>query len=631
MKNKTKIRASQETATETKSKDHFKGKYLLVCLFIAACTYWLFSASFDNEFVNWDDQTYVEEQPLVLNKEYSKLWKTPISLNYHPVTMVSLAYQVPKNAKQLKAAAFIKVNVYIHIVNSLLVFVFIFMLTSQNWMVAFFTSMVFAVHPMHVESVVWVSERKDVLYTLFLLLSCIFYLKYLDKSSYKWLLLAGFFFVFSVLSKAMAVIIPVIWLMMDYFKGRAMNNPKVWIEKVPFLAISVFFGLMAVDVQGGGDFGGILSLYGEKSVALADENVLSLIQRFQFATYGFVQYIFKFFYPMDICAFYPYPDSDRLTGASAILYPLAFILIAIVAMYNYNKNKVLTFGFAFYFITVALVLQFISVGLAIMADRYSYVPYIGLAFMIFYLFYEYVGKKSNQLFYGYIAIGVIFITFLAFKTKSQVDVWQNSEKLWTQVLQYFPKEDLALGNRGNHRGKTGDITGAMADFEKAISDGCERADVYEGLGNSYGTLSDQQPEKKQELVNKAISMYTKALEINPNKGNIFYNLGISQIQTNPAASVTAFNNALRLMPYKEGEILPVLGMSYLNAANYKEALAALTKAIDGGVVTDNVYYHRGLAHLGVGDRAKATTDFKKALEINPSNQDVKSKMAAFGL
>lgn len=623
-KSKVKQQVSEKASEKLWDSALIKGS--MFCFLITIVTFFIYKESFGNEFVNWDDQVYVEEQPLVLKKEYSKLWKTPVSLNYHPITMTSLAWQVPKDIKKLKAAPFIKMNDWLHIINSLLVFAFIVLISNSRWLVAFFTAMVFALHPMHVESVVWISERKDVLYTFFLLLSCIAYWKYLEKFTMKWLVLAGLFFILSVLSKAMAVIIPIIWILLDILKERSLIVYKPWLEKLPFFVVSLFFGLMTISVQSGGDFGGMLTLAGEKSVAVAEADVFTLWQRFQFASYGFVQYIIKFFYPLEICAFYPYPDDDKLAGAGSLLYPLAFISVMAVAVYSFMKRKVVTFGVGFYFVTVALVLQFMSVGLAIMADRYSYVPYIGLAFMLFSLVDERIKEKGNLYIYGFTAMAGVFVIFLTFKTKSQIEVWKNSENLWTQVLQYYPKEDLALANRGNNRGKTGNIPGAMEDFEIAIADGCQRADVYEGLGNSYGTMSDQQPEKKQEFVNKAISMYKKALEIDPTKGNIFYNLGIAQLQTNPAESMKAFTDALKIMPYKEGDILPVLGMSQLNAGRYQDAITTLTKAIDIGVGTDNIYYHRGLSFIGAGDNTKAIADIKKALEINPNNADARKRL-----
>ena len=602
-------------------------KPVISMIILCLLTFITYYGAFDNSFVNWDDQVYVEEQPLVLNKEYAALWKTPISLNYHPVTMISLALQVPKDTKKLSPAPMIKLNVWIHIFNTLLVFLLLWMINEKKWIIALFTAAIFALHPMHVESVVWVSERKDVLYTFFFLLSCISYWQYVVTDKKKWIAFAFIFFMLSVLSKAMAVVLPLVLLLLDYWKGRRLTELKVLSEKIPFLAVSLFFGLMAISVQAGGDFGGLLSLYGEKSKAIADAETFTLLQRFQFASYGFIQYIVMFFNPSKICAFYPYPVSNKLEGLSAILYPLSAVAILGLALWSSYKTKIFAFGIGFYFITIALVLQFLSVGLALMADRYSYVPYIGLAFILTYVADLWLNQKSMLLKYGWFSVLSIFTFFLAIKTKSQVDIWQNSESLWTQALQYYPSEDLILANRGNHRGKTGNISGAMTDFEAAIADGCNRADVYEGLGNSYGTMSEQQPANKNEYIAKAISMFNKALELEPNNGQVRYNLGVAQLQTNPSESVAAFSEALKLMPYKEANILPVLGLSQLNSGKYQEAILTLTKVISSGNASDAVFYHRGLANLGVGNRESAKNDFEQALAINPTNEDAKARLA----
>ncbi len=606
-------------------------KEALIAFCLVVVTYGIFSSAFENSFVNWDDQVYVEEQSLVLDKEYGKLFRTPISLNYHPLTMVSLATQVPKNKKDLSANPFIVLNVWIHIFNTLLVFIFIWLLSAKRWWPALMTATVFALHPTHVESVVWVSERKDVLHTFFMLLACITYWKYLGERSFKWLGLVFVLFILSILSKATAVVLPLILLLLDYWKGRDLLNKTTIIEKIPFFALSLFFGLMAVSVQGGGDFGGLLTLFGEKSNALGDFNVFTLTQRFQFACYGFINYMFKFFNPSEICAFYPYPKSNNLSLSQGILYPLATLGTIGLALWSFKRNKAITFGIGFYFISIALVLQFLSVGVALMADRYTYVPYIGLAFALFYSLDSWMKDKNQSIKYVVYGLTSIFIVFLGIKTKAQIGVWKDSDSLWTQVLEYYPTEDLALANRGNFRGKQGDIEAAIKDFEKATSDGCTRADVYEGLGNSYGVLSERNPENAAELVGKAIKMYEQALNLEPGKGNIHFNLGVAQMQTNPTASVKAFNKALELMPYKASEILPPLGLSLLNSGQYGEAVSLLTDAFSKGIQTEAMFYHRGLANLGIGKNDDAIADFKQALVLNPNYKEAKDRLAMMGL
>ena len=624
-KSKQKIKTEEPSNGGSQRKSTWNLPVLLCLLLIAVATYVIFSGAKDNQFVNWDDQVYVEEQPLVLEKKYNQLLKTPVSLNYHPVTMISLAFQVPKDVKKLSPKPFIHLNIWLHIFNSLLVFVLIWMINERKWMIALLTALIFALHPSHTESVVWVSERKDVLYTFFFLSSMIVYWHYTNKGKYHWLLLSFMLFLLSVLSKAMAVSLPLMLLLLDYWKGRNLREVSIWLEKIPFFAASLFFGLMAISVQKGGDFGGILTLLGEKTKAVADAEIFSFWQSFQFASYGFVNYIIQFFAPFKICAFYPYPKDFTFTGAASFMYPIIFLLILTITLWSAFRTKIVAFGIGFYFVTVALVLQFLSVGLAIMADRYTYVPFIGLAFLVVYAVDFYVTKFKLSKYVTYSLLG-IFVIMLATKTKSQVDVWQNSETLWSQVIKYYPNEDLALANRGNYLGKSGNIQGAMADFELAIADGCKRADVYEGLGNSYGTLSMQQPNKRDEYRTKAIDMYRQALSIDSTKGNIHFNLGVTLLQADPLAAANSFHAALKYMPYKEKDILPTYGVALINAGKYQESINVLTKALSLGQ-SDELYYNRSLAYIGINNKDAAIADLRQALAINPKNQSAQIKLS----
>ncbi len=584
----------------------------------------VYQPAFDNLFVNWDDQAYVEEQPLVLEKNYKALLTTPVSLNYHPVTMLTLAWQAPEKGQKLTPAPFIKGNIFLHTCNALLLFLLIMALTGGNRGIALFTSLAFAIHPMHIESVAWVSERKDVLYTFFFLLSCLAYWKYITKGEGRWWWLAMVAFLLSVLSKAMGVVIPVVFLLLHYWKDHALPKPAAIIRLMPFFAFSLFFGLMAVQVQGGKDFYGMLTLYGEKVNALAAPDTFTLIQRLQFASYGFFSYIGQFLLPVGQSALYPYPT--QAPGWAWAGYPVALLAGLALWMWAIPKHKTWVFGIAFYAVTVALVLQFLSVGLAIKADRYTYIPYIGLAFLLAAATDELLKKQKG--FPSWLAplLGGALLIGWSVKARAQADVWHDSEKLWTQVLSLYPTDDVALANRGNYRGKTGNIEGAMADFELAIADGCRRADVYEGLGNCYGTMSEQQPAQKLALVQKAIEAYQKGLEIEPNRGNIHFNLGVAQLTGNPAASAQSYKKALEMMPYKEKEILPPLGLALLNSAQYQEAVLTLTKAIDLNGASEGMLYQRGLAYIGLAKPVEARKDLTAVLALNPANPEVPSRL-----
>ena len=603
----------------------------LFCALLMISGYMAFNSAFDHQFVNWDDQYYVEEQPLVLEKQTGKLMKTPISLNYHPITMLSLSAQVPDNLKDLNAKPFIKFNVWLHLLNTILLFWLVWMLADKRSFVAFIVAALFALHPLHVESVVWVSERKDVLYTFFFLASCITYIRFSITQKKFWYLITLVLFLASVLSKAMAVVLPLVLILIDYWRGRKWFNLKVLLEKIPFFSLSLFFGMMALDVQKGGDFHHLLTLYGEKVKAMNELEAYTFLQRIQFASYGFIMYINKFFFPFNLCTFYPYPNNEESKALIYSLAPLAMLSVLGGALFSTfkTKNRLFIFGIGFYFVTIALVLQFISVGVVIMADRYTYIPYIGLSFMLVYGLDKAVANKSSLIRYIWWGAALLFTLFLFIKTKSQVETWKDNDALWTQVLKYYPKADQAYSSRGNNYGKKGRIDLAMKDFEKAISDGCTSPEIYDGLGNCYGMMSsnpDKSQKEKSEFVQKAISMYKVALDLDGLRGKTWYNLGISQIETNPAASITAFEKALEVMSYKEADIRSPLGYCYLATGNYQKALENYNKAIAFNVKADFIYYNRGLARKNLGDITGANQDFEEALRLNPNNQEAKKAL-----
>lgn len=625
-KAKAQITLIQEDTTLNKPTTSTYTHWLALALIVIS-TYIIYRPAVHHSFVNWDDQVYVENNEMVLDKKYGELLKTPVSLNYHPITMISLAVQAPKNKTSLKAGNFIHFNIIIHLLSTTILFLLIQRMTQGRWGISAFVTAVFALHPMHVESVAWVSERKDVLYTFFFLSAALSYLYYKTTKYFGLLALTMLLFLLSVLSKAMAVVFPFIMILMDYWSGDDMKSPKTYLRHSLFFAVSLFFGLMAVNVQSGGDFHGLLTLPAEKSkAAVAAFSTFSIAKRFLIASCGFVEYIRHFFWPWKISAFYPYPTDYKFSTLSSILYPLLVLATVIGMFMSWTRDKGLFWGLAFYSVTVALVLQFLSVGQALMADRYTYLPFIGLAFALAYTLIQWLDTKSDNLKNIFSGLGLLFVLSLTVKTYSQVGVWKDSESLWTQVLKYHPKEDLALANRGNHRGKIGNIEGAIKDLEVAVADGCNRTDVYEGLGSGYGSLSSKRPEQREILIAKAKAMYAKAIELDPNNANVYYNLGVAQVGSDPKAALEALSKSLELAPYKEKEVLPLISMCQINTGQYDEALNSANKCLSIGINSAEMFYFRGLAYMGLSKFDLAKQELKQAIAIDPRHPDAANKL-----
>ncbi|MFK7903899.1 MAG: tetratricopeptide repeat protein [Chitinophagales bacterium] len=541
-------------------------------------TFVAYIPALSGEFNNWDDQLYVTDSKLIKDVSPSglvKIFSTQVAANYHPLTVLSLAinYQI----SGLSPFSYHLFNVLLHLLNVFLVFYFAYLLTRRNLTIAAIAALFFGIHPMHVESVAWVSERKDVLYTAFFLAAMITYLKYLKHFSaklkgkkanpQKYYLYTLLFFLLSLLSKGMAVVLPVVLLGIDFLKKRKVQK-KAILEKIPFFVIALIFGIAALYIQT--DRG-----------AVGDMNRFSLMSKIGYASYGFVYYIVKFFAPTHLSSYHPYPN---LTGTlTPIFYVAPFAVAALwgAATYTLKSQRMTFFGLFFYAVTVALVLQFISVGSALVAERYTYVSYIGLLLLVAYAYHDLTQRKGKQwALWKNIATGVLGFAALVFtyQTFERCKVWKNSETLWTDVMKKYPKEPKSYNSRGAYYSNNEQPAKAQIDFEKALSLMPAHDMAHYNIGNVYA---------EQKQYDLALKAYNRALQLKPNDPNVFMNRG----------------------------------NMYRDMGNHDAAMADYNKAIDRKPNHEN-YFNRGILYSQMGQADKALEDYNKAIEIKPTFADV---------
>ncbi len=586
-------------------------------------TYW---KSFNNDFVDWDDYTYVVENDLVRNTQETTLkdvFSRSVSLNYHPLTILSLRLnnnECKTCTEGISAAPFIKWNVIIHMLNTLLVFLLIYLLSKKNILVSFIVAALFGVHPMHVESVAWISERKDVLYSFFFLSGLITFLQYQNvsnnnKRKYIWLAATFILFILSCLSKAMAVVFPLVLILIKFWTYQSKgDNPikesikeafsfKNLVPLIPFLIVALFFGFLAISIN--------------------KFNTFSIWHRIQFASYGFVMYIVKFFIPVNQVAIYPYPTQSEYDNGTFVtllmLAPFVLITISGLVIYSLKKTKLFVFGMGFFLVTVIMVLQFISVGVAIMADRYTYMSYIGLAFIPAMLIGEHVAKKRIPL---YVLSGC-FIILMMILSQKQTEVWSNSETLWTRVIELYPAQETPRSIRGIYYGKRSERAKnvnekklyeekAFEDFKIAIKAGTPRADVFEGAGCIYGKRGD---------FKNALLCFNRAIQLKPQKGSAYFNraLTLSSLNRNEEA-IKDYNLALTYQPQNAFQIITNRYTLLLSTGRFKEAIQDLDYLISVNRNDIIFYYNRALAKQQLNDTEGAISDYKKALELQPDDQ-----------
>jgi hypothetical protein len=322
-------------------------KYYVPLAIILVLSFIVYLPVLQNGLIDWDDHVYIKNNPLIHSFNLKEIFSQYVSGNYHPLTILTFAIEYQFFG--LNETGYHAVNLLLHLLNVLLVFYTVFLLSDKVG-VALLASLLFGIHPLHVESVAWAAELKDLLYTLFFLASYIFYLKYLKNPKRKLYIFAILLFLASLLSKAMAASLPVVLLLTDYFKGRKINK-EIILEKVPFFLLAITFGVVALIAQ-------------KSSGAIADIEIFTFPQRIVFASYGFITYLLKLILPLQLSAFYPYPIASG--GDIPVLYyfyVLFFSGFAAFVIYSLRFSKKIFFGTGFFAVTVFLVLQLLPVAL----------------------------------------------------------------------------------------------------------------------------------------------------------------------------------------------------------------------------------------------------------------------------
>ena len=413
----------------------------------------LFPPSLQNGFTNWDDDLYVTKNQSIQGFSLNHLEKQFSSAigYYQPVTMIT--YMIDFCVYGLHPAGYHATNLLFHILNSLIVFALIIVL-SKNELVGFLTALFFAVHPLRVESVAWIAERKDVVSSFFFFSALWFYVNFWEKKQWRWYCGCLALFALSLLSKPMAVTLPLILLLIDYQNGRKLNARAV-VEKWPFFVTAALFSLAAYITQ---------SHYG----ALATQLNAPILQRVALPFFGIFFYLYKSFIPLHLCVFYP----GNYGGFSAhpLVYPILATAVGAAAFFLGRKYNKVVFGLLFYCVTLLPVLQIVPIGGFIAAERYTYVPMIGIYYLIALGSEQLLRKMEQQhrALRSVVIAGLCSIIFvLAFLTFERCKVWKDSVSLWSDAISVHPSP-LAYNNLGLGLAMTGRTTEAIPEFRKAL-------------------------------------------------------------------------------------------------------------------------------------------------------------------
>ena len=567
---------------------------------IVAATFVVYIPALDNEFTNWDDNTYVTDNQLIVAPDFATILLTPIAGNLHPLTVWSLALNYKISG--LHPASYHWLNLLLHLANTALVFVFVRRLSKGRFWTAAATALFFGIHPMHVESVAWIAERKDVLYAFFFLIGLTLYLRYLDTKRWLWLVPVFLAFLLSVASKPAAVVFPVVLVLLDWWNRRKFT-PAALLEKVPFF-------LLAGAV-------GYLTLQAQTSVG-ATAIQWRLFHKILFASYGVVMYVVKLFLPFGLSAIYPYVHYEGSTKGPGTEFYVAFaaLLASIPLLFHLcRKSRVVLFGLLFFLVNIVLVLQFTTVGQAVMADRYTYVPYIGLLVALAWWLDKRPGDAPlpGALRPALATCLLLLAPVCAAQTWVRCDVWQNSLTLWNDTIGKYPGKIYdAYTHRGEYfREARRDYRSAVADYDMALrlNPGVARAWNFKGMALA-----------QMGQIDSAAICFERALEINPRFPSALSNRGGVKLSRGDAAGAVAdFTRALESDPRIWGAYTN-RALAYSMLKQHENAIADLRLAIrmKPGNPENFVYvYAIGVELAALGRNDEAIREFDEAIRATP--------------
>lgn len=572
---------------------------------ILVIVYLSFSPVLKNGFTNWDDNAYVFENETLkepLPKATAHFFGPNYFVgNYIPLTM--MVYALEYKAAGLSPGFYHAVNLCIHLANIVLVFWFIFLLSGRKPLVAALVALFFGIHPAHVESVAWIAELKDVLYCFFFLAGLICYFTYLERKKaaaprhYLYLALCFFCFLLSLLSKPAAVIFPPVLLLLDFYTRRV-HSRQVWLEKLPFFALSLLFGIIAIKAQAADQL-------------LHDDHPLS--QRFFFAAYSILSYLVKLFLPLNLANFYPYPQiTDGKLPLLFYLSPLVVLGLCYLVYRSLKRSRLLVFGFLFFLVNIALVLQIISVGDAIMADRYTYVSYIGLFFVIamgadaFYHSSEQRWKTLKPLVLILLVISGLSFSWL---THTQSKIWRNDDTIASHLVKKYPEDRLVLNNKGFILYNQKQYQEAISYFKKAIALKPDYTRASINLINVYITLNDH---------NSALAVAEEALKQVPADYNLLIKKGylLSVLQRFDEGQ-SVLESAIAQRPTEPNAYIGLSECFYIKK-DYPSGLRITEKGLKQKPQNYLLLNNRGYFLFLLGRYNEAADSYKASLAVNPA-------------
>ena len=598
---------------------------IAICIFLAVATFSVYLQVKDHEFIDYDDKAFISQNSNIksgLSKE-SVVWAftTTLSGSWEPITWLShiLGYQLYGSSSKNHHL----INVFFHITNAVLLFIVLLRMTGALWQSGFVACM-FALHPMNVESVAWLMERNMLLCTLFWLLTMLVYIHYTEKPSIKRYSLVILFFALGLMSKSMIVTLPFVLLMMDYWplKRLKVNQKKyndkfemdfvikrsevlrLVLEKIPLLILSLGLSITIFKLAEGyegTDYMAAVSFFGRLNNGMV----------------SYLEYLAKTVWPTGLAVIYPHP-LNTLAAWKGILCGMALLGVTFFSIRFIKKSPYFAFGWFWYLgVLVPVIGIFVQVGGELaMADRYAYLPLIGIFIIIAWGLPELIARWRHREKILSISAGII-ISMLMATTWIQLSYWKNSLDLFKRAISVANKKDPNFKNPNhallyNHLGlvfyNMGKPEESTSHYEMAIKIAPDLAMAHTNLGISHLTMGNTK---------EAISHYKTAIKFNPNHAHGHYNLGIVLFALGKVEeAISHYQTAIKLNP-NYAAAHNNLGLILEENGRTHEAISNYTTAIN--LKPDYAAAHSNLGNtlFALGKTEEAIAHYKTVVRLRP--------------
>lgn len=581
----------------------------LLIVFAVGATLVVHWPSLSARALSVDDDQYMTANPLVQNPSWTSagrffrevLHPSTVAGYYQPLAMISLMLDYAVAGSRDNLRPFHRTSLLLHAANTGLIILLLYMLLGRPWAAAI-AGLLFGVHPMTVETIPWIGERKTLLATFFALWSLILYVRYARRPSLRAYIGCAAFYVLALLSKPTSTPLPVAMLLLDFWPLRRLDRRAV-IEKLPLLTIGLAFAVVTV-----------ISQSGTAGVDLPTEH--SFIRVPLMLCHNIVFYLQKIVWPARLSSYYAFPEPMALSNPPVLAGVVGTCALLALLVVSLRRTRAMLTGWLVFFVMILPAMGVLGFTFVIASDKYAYLPAIGLLLILAWLLNVLWGGEVDgggaARRAGVIAVSAVIAFWLGSTSRGQLAHWRTSEELCEYTLSVSPKADPFLYHRGNLYRKKGDNDRAIVEYGRALAIRPTYAEAYCNRGVAFMGKRDY---------DAAIRDCTTAIELRPAFADAYCNRAVALMgKGDHDAAIRDCTKAV--------DLRPAFAQAYLNRGTacgmkgeFDRSIEDLTKAAELQPKEANAFRNRGNAYLGKGDALRAIADYTQAIAIDPTCAD----------